>query len=374
MENKIPLRINSLPTSFEIYSYLKSLDTTKWYSNFGFLNNTLEKKIAEYHEVGAKNVVCVNNCTTGLDLALLSVNQDSEKKYCLLPSFTFAATPAAVISAGMIPYFLDISTEEKTLTPEIVSTFLKEKNISVGAVVPVSFFGKQVPTKGWDNFTLETGIPVVIDSAWSFGSLEPGLTPNVVSLHATKKFGIGEGAFILSLDSNLIGKVKQRANFGFNEARVSTEIGKNGKMSEFQAAVGLAAFDNLNDLIKKNQEVSDLYKKYFPENRNVKMNIHGNSENFPGTLVLEFKKPIASVIEEKLNSMGVESRRWWGLPCHKHDAFTHYSCTKMENTMFLADAHLNIPFFPSMTESQIRYVCTSLSEIFENENIGEILG
>ena len=70
----------------------------------------------------------------------------------------------------------------------------------VGAVMPVVPFGRPIDFDGWDRFRSRTGLPVVIDAAAGFDSVTPTETPAVVSLHATKVFGVGEGGFVLSDD------------------------------------------------------------------------------------------------------------------------------------------------------------------------------
>jgi len=77
-----------------------------------------------------------------------------------------------------------------------------------------------------------------------FLALNPrGRVPVVVSLHATKALGIGEGGFVASTDHALIGAVARCCNFGFLGSRETRVPAFNAKMSEVHAAVGLAALD-----------------------------------------------------------------------------------------------------------------------------------
>ena len=67
----------------------------------------------------------------------------------------------------------------------------------VGAVMPVVPFGCPIDVAAWDRFRASTEIPVVIDAAAGFDALVPGAVPAVVSLHATKVLGAGEGGFVV---------------------------------------------------------------------------------------------------------------------------------------------------------------------------------
>ena len=62
--------------------------------------------------------------------------------------------------------------------------------------MPVVPFGQPIDVAAWDRFAAATGLPVVIDAAAGFDTLVPGRIPTVVSLHATKVLGAGEGAFV----------------------------------------------------------------------------------------------------------------------------------------------------------------------------------
>src|SRR5262249_50699634 len=104
-------------------------------------------------------------------------------------------------------------------------------------------FGRPLDVSAWDSFRRQTGIPVVIDAAAGFDSLVPGDTPAVVSLHATKALGTGEGGFVISKDPSLIRAVQTRSNFGFYGQREALCAATNAKFSEYHAAVGHAALD-----------------------------------------------------------------------------------------------------------------------------------
>ena len=95
----------------------------------------------------------------------------------------------------------------------------------------------------YSNLTLKRGV-VVLPSPlafWVSGTL--GSLPVMVSLHATKVFGVGEGGLILCRDSELLRRCGRALNFGFDGSRDALTTGFNGKMSEYHAAVGLAALD-----------------------------------------------------------------------------------------------------------------------------------
>ena len=93
------------------------------------------------------------------------------------------------------------------------------------------------------DFRSRTGIPVIMDAAAGFDTAVLSPIPTIVSLHATKALGCGEGGFVMSTDKELISRITGRSNFGFMSRREAMSVGTNAKMSEYHAAVGLSALD-----------------------------------------------------------------------------------------------------------------------------------
>src|SRR5262249_30143552 len=137
----------------------------------------------------------------------------------------------------------------------------------IGVVIPVAPFGRAVGQSPWHDFRKRTGIPVVIDAAASFDCVfdSPACflqeIPVVMSFHATKTFGTGEGGCIVSSDAPLVDRVAQALNLGLNMTRDSASASLNGKMSEYHAAVGLAELDGWAAKRSSLQEVVRRYRR-----------------------------------------------------------------------------------------------------------------
>ncbi len=112
----------------------------------------------------------------------------------------------------------------------------------MSVVIPLVPFGQPIDFSTWELFRAETGIAVVIDAAAMFDTIRAGSIPAVVSLHATKALGVGEGGFVVSDRPQLVQEIQKRSNFGFWGSREATVRSGNGKLSEYAAAVGLAGW------------------------------------------------------------------------------------------------------------------------------------
>ena len=124
MTPTIPLMRPKLPDRQALEPYLEEIDKNRWYSNFGPLERRLEVRLAEYFNIDPFQLVCVSNATQALSISLKTVAR-SPVGCCLLPSFTFAATPHAAVGAGLEPYFLDVNRETWALNPKTVEAVLK---------------------------------------------------------------------------------------------------------------------------------------------------------------------------------------------------------------------------------------------------------
>ena len=228
-----------LPDADQLRPYLDEIDRSGQYTNFGPLLRRFERRLAERFHVADEGVACVSNGTTGLALALRA-SAIPEARLCVMPAWTFVATAHAARMAGLEPYFVDVDPDSWSLTPAAALAAAVRAPGPVGAVLPVSPLGAPVDVEAWDAFHAETGLPVVIDAAGGFDGARPGAAPMMISLHATKVFGVGEGGIVVSTDGALVAEIRRRANFGFGSGRVATTEGTNAKMSEYPAALGLA--------------------------------------------------------------------------------------------------------------------------------------
>ena len=129
----------------------------------------------------------------------------------------------------MEPWFVDVDEATWLIEPEQVLAVARKRK--VGAVVVVSAFGAPLDISKWDRFTADTGIPVLIDAAAGFDSFAPArsvtTTTIIVSLHATKVSGIGEGAVVVASDPEVGHAIRNLGNFGITAAREVVAPGLN---------------------------------------------------------------------------------------------------------------------------------------------------
>jgi dTDP-4-amino-4,6-dideoxygalactose transaminase len=341
-----------LPSSDRLAPYLKSIDASRTYSNFGPLALSLDDRLSEHYGLTQGTVTTVANATLGLAIAL-ATQHPPPGSLCAIPAWTFVASAHAALMAGLVPYFIDVEPETWAIDANKLVDGLARAPGPVGAVMPVVPFGMPVELPKWEAFRSRTGVAVVIDAAAAFDSLVPGAVPSVVSLHATKVLGIGEGGFVISTDTSLGREVRMRANFGFHGSRQARTAAFNAKLSEYHAAVGHAALDGWERTRVEWGAAIDGYRRALNGSNRVSLQ-SGFGESWVGsTCVLGFDRPMADRIEQALACHDIETRRWWGAGVHTHPATASFPRASLPVTDTLASSTLAVPLYRDLDEASI---------------------
>ena len=342
--SNIPVMRPKLPVAERLVGYLRRIDASRLYSNYGPLACSLEDRLAEHYGLATGTVTTVANATLGLALTLAA--QGAKRgALCVMPAWTFVASAHAAVSAGLIPYFVDVDPESWALDASAVVDEIARAPAPVGAVMPVAPFGRPVDISAWDAFRAKTGVPVVVDAAAGFDGLVPGQTPAVVSLHATKVLGTGEGGFVICDDPALIRGVRRTSNFGLDPNRQATTAATNAKMSEYHAAVGHAALDEWAEARAAWMAVAGAYRRALAGSNRIRLQ-EGLGETWvSSTCVLRAADSAAIRIEGALAVAGIETRHWWGRGAHLHPATMQFPRGRLPVTETLAKVTFGVPIY-----------------------------
>ena len=363
LHREIPLYIPDLPKAGDIIAWLNKIDETRWYTNFGPLNRLFEEALRRcFPSAPPVHLTTVANATLGIELALAALDLPP-RSGVLIPAFTFVATATAVVRAGLTPVLADVDADSWLLTPEIARAALE--NPSVRAIMPVAALGCPQPVSAWDAFTAETGIPVVIDAAAAFGHQPIGeTTAAVFSLHATKNLGIGEGGIVAGADPEFIGRIRNTSNFGF-EAGEIRHIGTNAKLSEYHAAVGLAALDRWPERKQLKRRLFQAYRARLGELSRPVLFQAGVEQIVPPALAVRLpEQHDPAGLAERLRERGIHTRRWYYPPLHRHPAFAEAPrAGDLPVTRRIANQLLGLPFHLEITPADMDYTMLWLDRL-----------
>lgn len=224
-----------LPAYDKLRPYLERIDKSRWYANFGELNAEYQERLGEMF--GAPCIT--GSSATSLITATLMALDLPKGSLVAMPSYTFPATAAAVVSAGLQPHFVDCDSDGVF--------FIGVCPKWITAIILVSPFGRPIGDCIPIVSAIAHNIPIIIDAAAGFDAFstvcKPGKIPVIISTHATKAMGTGEGGFVTCHDALLLERIRRITNFGFTPERRIEYTGLNAKFSEYHAAVGLAELD-----------------------------------------------------------------------------------------------------------------------------------
>jgi dTDP-4-amino-4,6-dideoxygalactose transaminase len=353
-----------LPSVEALLPFLRRIDATRTYSNYGPLWNEFSAGfsawLAARSAASGVRVVPTSSGTTAIEMALRA-RAAPGRSLCLMPSFTFIASAHAVCNSGLTPVLLDVEEASFVLTPAIAASALADLPEPPAAVLVISAFGAPPDVRGWEAFEDAHGIPVVFDAAAAATSLKAiGHQPLCVSLHATKVFGIGEGGAIVTTDSDLADRIIAMTGFGFvGSERVSSLRGGNYRISEYAAAVGLAVLDEID---KKEARLLALGARYAEALANSPCRLQPGAGTEWATMTLNVVVPPdrLETTLARLDAGRVQWRRWWGLGTHHHPAFATLPRTPLPVTEQLAPRVIGLPFYDDLTEAEIARVAEAL--------------
>ncbi|MGH6956871.1 MAG: DegT/DnrJ/EryC1/StrS family aminotransferase [Gemmataceae bacterium] len=359
-----------MPGIDAVLPYLRQIDEARWYTNFGPLLLQLEDRLAARFTSPTK-VATVSSGTLGLTIALQALlARDGGLRrgdICILPSWTFVATAHAVIQAGLEPWFVDVDPQTWMLDAETLTRLLGDAPGPVRAVVPVAAFGRLPDLARWSRFRTETGVAVLLDAAAAFDALTDAPIPAMVSLHATKILGVGEGGYVATQDPDLAASIRERTNFGFRGNRESRTVATNAKLNEYAAALGHAGLDGWAATRLRYMRSAQRLRIALMNTPEATFQPGWGSEWISTTCIVELPNGLADQVEAALAACSIESRRWWGRGCHRATAFAGAARTALPVTEQLSRSTIGLPFSCDMTDEMISRIATVLTEAIRGE-------
>ncbi len=378
--------------------YVKNCINQGWVSSAGRFIDLFEKKIARY--TGARYAVACINGTSALQISLklADVKKDDE---VIVPSLTFIAPINAINYNGARPIFMDndesytidinktidfLNKETRTVKNKkfgnnSIITINKRTGKRIVALMIIHVFGNAVRLDNLVHICRKKNIVLIEDAAESIGTFytsgrfknkHTGTVGKIgcLSFNGNKIITTGGGGMILT-DSI---KVAKKAKYLTTQAKddsiysIHNEIGYNFRLTNIQAALGLAQLESLTTKIKKKKIIHERYKKKINQFKNL---IISNIPNFARCNywlnVLEIRKCLSkkklSKIISYFSKNGIETRPIW-YPNHLQKKYKNCQTYKLKNINKIYRNRLCIPSSVQLTKKQQDFVCSKIKNIF----------
>lgn len=247
-----------LPPLEEFIPYLEKIWGSKWLTNAGPFHEQLEKELCKY--LGVEHIALFTNGTIALITALQALRITGE---VITTPYSFVATSHSLLWNGIKPVFVDIDPDTLNMDPDRIEAAITPQTT---AIMPVHCYGHPCDVDGIQKIADNYGLKVIYDAAHAFGvQLHGGSLLNhgdlsVLSFHATKVFNTFEGGAIVCPDAKTKQRIDHLKNFGFVDEVTVVAPGINGKMSEFNAALGLLQLKGIAAALQKRKAIDARYR------------------------------------------------------------------------------------------------------------------
>lgn len=264
-EEPIYVTMPSLAPLAEVNEYLKQVWASGIMTHNGPLVQRFEKEFSQWS--GVKKTVAVCNGTLAIQLAIRALALPKGGEILTTP-FTFIATISSILYEGFVPKFVDIDPKTLNMDPARIEDAITEKTV---AILPVHVFGNPCDVEAIDAIGKRHGLKVIYDAAHAVGVNYHGKSifsygdVSATSFHATKLLNTSEGGGIVTSSPAIDEKLRELRFFGYTAEKNVACIGTNAKMTEVNAAIGLANLTYLHQIIEDRRQKYNLYKSILSE-------------------------------------------------------------------------------------------------------------
>jgi perosamine synthetase len=356
--------------------YVNEALDTNWISSRGKFVDQFERRFADF--CGVKYAVTVSNGTNAIHLGLKALDIQSGDEV-IIPDFTMICSALPICYLGARPVFVDSEPETWNIDPARIEEKITEKT---RAIMVVHIYGHPCDMKPIWKIAEKYGLKIIEDAAEAHGaeyfSKKSGDLGDIAafSFFSNKVITTGEGGMIVTNDEELYNRSRYYKDLCFPLTGERTyyheDIGYQYRLSNIQAAIGVAQVEKINDYIERRREINSLYQEYlkdidgitFQPEKNSNKNIYWVNAAIIDEKVLGVNR---DALMKKLAEVGIQTRKFFW-PMHKQPALRKYGCDDSETYPVANWLSENGFYFPSSTglkQKQIEYICENVIKLIK---------
>lgn len=355
--------------------YLEQCIDTGWISSTGKFVIDFENEMARICK--RKFAVSLSSGTSALDVAFISL--DIEKGSEVITSnFSIISCTNAIIRSGLVPVLIDPKLGSFNITAQQIEEKITSKTKAI--LIP-HIYGLSVDMDPVLKLAKKYNLKVIEDAAevhgqtykdkpcGSFGDI------SIFSFYANKLITTGEGGMLLTDNEEIFNNAKSLRDHCFMPGRrfIHDKIGYNFRMTNLQAAVGLAQLEQLDSFLERKREIGKRYSKNLKVIEGIELpkEFENDSENiyWAYTIIIKNKLMTAQELGEKLLSHNIQTRpTFWPLneqPVYKDMGLFVGEENDYPVSRFYAEYALYIPCGLALKDNQIDYISDKLIEILK---------
>lgn len=369
--------------------YVDDAVKQEWVSTGGAYIDQFEKNLATY--LNCEKIAACQSGTSAIHLSLVDAGITKDD-VVLVPPLTFIAAVNPVKYQYAKPVFIDCD-DSFCLNPTKLEMFCKEecdfinnqltyKGKPVKAIIVVHVFGNLADMESIMKIADYYNLKVIEDATEALGSkFTEGLYKEkfagtigdygTFSFNGNKIITTGGGGAVTAKDANNVDHIKYLSTQAKDDVHyyIHNEIGYNYRMTNLQAALGLAQLEELPEFIRRKHENYDLYSELFINNRYAKLlPFREGTYSNQWFYSLEINRKLISAtmkkIIDELEQKGVGTRSIWGL-INNQKPYVNETAYKIERAVYYADRILNIPCSTNLTKEDIMTVYQTICRVLE---------
>ncbi|MBV9094299.1 MAG: DegT/DnrJ/EryC1/StrS family aminotransferase [Streptosporangiaceae bacterium] len=314
---------------------------------------------------GVAEAIGVANGTDALQLTLMALGIGAGDEV-IVPANTFIASAEAVVLAGAVPRFADVSPDTLLLTPADLEAAITART---AAVIVVHLYGQMPDMEALQDAADRAGIVLIEDAAQAHGAAWRGRRAGSMgragcfSFYPAKNLGaFGDAGAVVTADTKLADQIRSLRDHGRTaSSRYEHElVGTNSRLDALQAFVLTAKLSRLDAWTEARRSIAARYRAAFGDG--------------PARLVVEqpgslgaYHLAVAMVpdrdrVQQQLTAAGIETHIHYPVPCHRQDPYRHFATGPLPVAERTAGEVLSLPMFPHMSDDQVALVCETMRD------------
>lgn len=337
-----------------------------WNFHYRDYIDRFEKAFAKY--IGVKYALTVSSGTAALHLAMLGCGITKGDEV-IIPEITFVASANAVRYVGATPVFVDVEPDTWCIDPASVERAITKKT---KAIMPVHIYGHPANMIAINRIAKKYKLKVIEDACPSIGAQVKGKKTGsmsdaaVFSFQGAKALVTGEGGMFLTNDKTIFEKAQYYGNHAKDHAKMfwHTDIGYMYRMTNLQAALGLAQLARVDEFIKKKRIIFSWYRNRLKDVPGIRLNYEApwaKSLYWMSSVVLEEDARISrDILMAELKKRMIDTRPFF-YPISMFPMYTKKFYAKRNPVSYWVGTHgINLPSGLMLTKTTVEYVADTL--------------
>ena len=354
--------------------YLIECIRTGWISSEGPFVKQFEEKLASF--VGRKHGVAVCNGTVALELAMAALKLEPGSEV-IMPTFTIISCASAIVRLGCVPVLVDCDPATWNMDVGQVEAKITERT---RAIMVVHIYGLPVDMNPLLELAEKHGLKIIEDAAEMHGQTYDGRPcgsfgdVSTFSFYPNKHITTGEGGMVLTDDDALASRARSLRNLCFQPERryVHEELGYNFRMTNLQAALGVAQLERVDDFIKRKRRMGHLYTELLADVPYIRLPLirtsYADNIYWVYGIVLGDELPCqAETVMGLLGKQGIATRAFFW-PMHEQPVFKKMGLFSGETYPIaerLGRRGFYLPSGLALSQDDIHYVADALKKVLK---------